>query len=141
VSEFEEQLNSILSSPETMGQIMALANSISGSGAPPQPEAGGAPENPQPAPDLSQLLSMLGGPDSPFGKLDPGLVQAGVSLIQEYGRDNQEQAALLSALRPYLPEERQAKLDRAVQLARTARVLQSAYHMFRARNGGETGHV
>lgn len=141
MSEFEEQLNSILSSPETMDQIMALANSISGGGASPQPEAGGTPDEPRSGPDLSQLLSMLSGPNSPFGNLDPGLVQAGVSLIQEYGRDDQEQTALLTALRPYLPEERQARLDRAVQLARTARVLQSAYQMFRSRNGGEAGHV
>lgn len=139
MSEFEDQLNSILSSPETMGQIMALANSISN--ASPKPEEGAEDAGDKSGPDLNQLLAMLGGPDSPFGSLDPGLVQAGISLIHEYGRDAPEQAALLSALRPYLRDERQAKLDRAVQLARTARVLQSAYHMFRSRNGGEAGHV
>lgn len=148
MSDFEQQLNSILSSPETMEQIMALANSISSGGASPNAEAGSgesapteaSPSSPSGA-DLSGLLALLGGPNAPLGNLAPSLVQSGLDLIQEYSHGNEEQLALLAALRPFLQEERQAKLDRAVQLARIARVLQTAYRMFRERKEGDVEHV
>lgn len=148
MSEFENQLNSILSSPEALEQIMALANSLSSDGTPP-PEGGAAAPTPEGAqdssppqgPDLSGLFSLLNGSGSPLGGLDPKLVQAGLDLAAEYGRNDPEQAALLTALRPFLQENRQAKLDRAVQLARMARVIQAAYRIFRERNGGDADHV
>ena len=149
MSDFEHQLNSILSSPETMEQIMALANSISSGGTDPGMDAerceATPTESPAPSPpssaDLSGLLTLLSGPNSPLGNLDPALVQAGLDLVQAYSRSNEEQLALLTALRPFLQEERQAKLDRAVQLARIARVLQTAYRMFRERKEGDAEHV
>ena len=149
MSDFEHQLNSILSSPETMEQIMALANSISSGGTDPSTDTENCEvtpaESPAPSPpssaDLSGLLTLLSGPNSPLGSLDPSLVQAGLELVQTYSRNNEEQLALLTALRPFLQEERQAKLDRAVQLARIARVLQTAYRMFRERKEGDAEHV
>lgn len=67
-------------------------------------------------PDLSALL----------GNLDPGMLQMGMRLIQEYQGSDDRNAALLSALRPFLREERRAKLDQALQIARITRLIRVA---------------
>ena len=132
MDEFEEKLNSILSSPETMGQIMALANSLSG-----QPQSNQedteseqgaqAPQAPQAkAPDLSGL----------FQGMDPAMLQKLMTLWGEFNRGGDEKTRLLQAMRPFLREERQAKLDKAMQIARLSRVIRSAIEQI----GGE-GHV
>lgn len=141
MADFEQQLNSILSSPETMEQIMALANSISSGGTGSDEASGNGPPSPPDGGGLGGLSALLNGPGSPLGQLDPSLVQAGLELVQAYRTASEEQLALLTALRPFLQEERQAKLDRAVQLTRTARVLQTAYQLFRARKEGDASHV
>ena len=92
MAEFDDKLNSILSDPAAMSQIMQLAQSLGSSGDTP-------PESETPPPS--------GGMD--LGKLLP--------LIQEMGEDSNARA-LLFALRPYLKQERQDKVERAVQLAR-----------------------
>ena len=49
---------------------------------------------------------------------------------------------LLAALRPFVKEERFAKVDRAIQAARLARVVRAALRMFReSKEGGEGEHV
>ena len=128
---FEEKLNAILGNQEAMGQIMALARSLSGGpDSPPSPagqaEAEAAPqtgtgaqaETPEtpagpPAPDLSALLEGV----------DPKLLQLGSQLFGEMGRADSRGAALLSALRPFLREERRARLDRALQIAQVLRLV------------------
>ena len=55
------------------------------------------------------VLSSLSGGTELLGKLLP--------LVQEMGRDSNARR-LLYALRPYLKEERQEKIERALQLAR-----------------------
>ena len=53
------------------------------------------------------------------GGLDPKLLTRLLPLIQELGGQKDSNARqLLYALRPYLKEERQAKIERALQLAR-----------------------
>ena len=47
--------------------------------------------------------------------------------------------ALLAALRPYVREERYAKLDKAIQIAKLSRLIRSGLDLFRARK--EDGHV
>ena len=47
--------------------------------------------------------------------------------------------ALLNALRPFVREERYAKLDKAIQIARLSRLIRSALDLFRAAK--EDGHV
>lgn len=116
---FEEKLNAILSSPETMGQIMALADSISG-----KPEEEGTPEK-----------SASDGPnlENPFGffsELDPNLISKASTLLGEYTRSGDERTALLAAMRPFLSEERRPRLDKAMQIARLARVIRCAFREF-----------
>ena len=130
MTEFDDKLNSILSNPDAMSQIMQLAQSLGGgeqAPAPsPPPPGQSAPQqpppwNPQPqsaSPPAGSggdlLSSLLGG-----GGLDPGLLSRLLPLIQELGGQRDSNARnLLYALRPYLRSDRQEKVERALQLAR-----------------------
>ena len=116
MAEFDDKLNSILSNPDAMAQIMQLAQSLGGGteqpAAPPPPPPQ-APQPPAPAPGGGDLLSSL------TGGLDPQLLLRLLPLIQELGGQQDSNARqLLYALRPYLRPERQEKIERALQLAR-----------------------
>ena len=112
MAEFDEKLNSILSNPDAMSQIMQLAQSLSGGESVPQPPPQPAP-SPQPSPPTGDLFSALG------GSIDPKLMLKLLPLVQELGSGRDSNARnLLFALRPYLKEERQEKVERALQLAR-----------------------
>ena len=127
MAEVDEKLNSILSNPDAMSQIMQLAQSLGGDGqsaAPPppgQPDPQQAPAWGPPPPQQTPpsgggdlLSSLLGG-----GGLDPGLLSRLLPLIQELGGQRDSNARnLLYALRPYLRSDRQEKVERALQLAR-----------------------
>ena len=116
VAEFDEKLNSILSNPDAMSQIMQLAQSLSGGqeqpSAPPSLPPPPTPAPRQSAPAQDMLSSLAGG-------LDPKLLTRLLPIIQELGGQQDSNArALLYALRPYLREDRQEKVERALQLAR-----------------------
>ena len=150
MDDFEEKLNSILSSPEAMGQIMALADSLTGQakGEPDgeTPPADAAPPPPVPSggtgtglPDLSGLASALSGGGNPLAmlqNLDPAMLQTVGTLFQEYNRSDDEKAALLRALQPFLRPERWAKVEKAIQITRLSRVIRAAMQLFR-----EKGYV
>lgn len=117
MNDFEEKLNTILSSPEAMAQVASLAQSLGLS--PAQPAAGtetdGSPESspPPPMPDLSSL----------FGQADPALLSRLLPLLQELSSgENDQRTQLLQSLRPFLKESRREKLDKAIQIARLLRV-------------------
>ena len=121
MSEFDEKLNALLSNPDSMAQIMQLAQSLSGGGAgaaaapspPPQSQPQQPPPPPPPPPAGGDPLSGL------LGGMDPKLMMRLLPLIQELGRDSDSNARqLLTALRPYLRPERQDRVERALQLAR-----------------------
>lgn len=108
MAEFDDTLNALLSNPESMSQIMNLAQSLSG-GAPATPP----PPDPTPAPSPSGGLGALA------SGLDPKLLMRLLPLVQELGSESNTQSRqLLYALRPYLAAERQEKVDRALRLAR-----------------------
>ena len=91
---------------------------------------------------LSSLLGGLSGADSPLsalGNLDPRVLQAGMRLLSELNSGDDRRVALLSALRPFVKEERYAKLDRAIQIARLSRVIRVAFTLFK--EGGGQEHV
>lgn len=137
---FEEQLNSILGNQEAMSQIMALARSLSGEQPPDQPEPPPAQEKPEdtykpageeppaPVPDLSALL----------GQVDPNTLQVGMEILRQARTNEDRNTNLLNALRPFLREEKQARLDRALRLARTAKLVRAALG---AMGGKEGEHV
>lgn len=128
MAELEEKLNAILGDQQAMGQIMALARSLSGGGGQ-SGEGNEVPlEEPASRPEDSARGhdgGMEGMPDlaSLFGQVDPAMLQTGMRLLREYQGGDDRNAALLEALRPFLREERRAKLDRALQIARMTRLI------------------
>lgn len=143
MSELEDKLSAILGNPQAMGQIMSLAQSLSsGSAAPSSPDQGQAePEDIQteppapaqaPAPDLSALLSGLTGGS---GGIDPRLLTLAARVMNESQSDLDGRAALLQALRPFVKEQRYAKLDKAIQIAKLSRMIRVALDVFKG--GGQ----
>ncbi len=137
MAEFEEKLNAILGNQEAMGQIMALARSLSGEKGQQPPAAETSAETPPEsrpdpapageAPDLSALL----------GELDPAALQMGMRVVRELQGGDDRNAALLRALRPFLREERRARLDKALQIARLTRMIRVALGAAGGREGEE----
>ena len=131
MAEFDEKLNSILSNPDAMAQIMQLAQSLSGdsqgTASPQPPPASAPPQQPASAPPVQPFSRPpapppQGGADllsSLTGGMDPTLLMKLMPLVQELGSQNDSNTRqLLYALRPYLKPERQEKVERALQLAR-----------------------
>ena len=116
MAEFEEKLNSILGNEKAMGQIMALARSLSGENGPQGDGTQSAEEVPAQSPEQSGPSDGSWDLSSLLGQIDP----------RKYQSTDDRNAALLSALRPFLREERRARLDRAQQIARMTRLIRVA---------------
>ena len=150
MADLQEQLQAILGNPEAMGQITAIARALTGGPSapeepprqepqaqdvefvpvedPPPEEPSAAPEQ---APDLSSLLGMLG------ADVDPRLIQIAVRVFSEYSAQDDEKAALLAALKPFLRAERLEKMEKAEKVARLSRVVRVAIQLLKE----EGGHV
>lgn len=115
MGELEEKLNAVLSNPESMAQVMQIAQQLSSNFTPQQ-------ETPAPTPQPPPASENPGGIGSLLGGLDPKLVGKLLPLLQEYGKSNSQTMQLLYALRPFLKEEKQGKIERAAQLARIIHV-------------------
>ena len=92
----EEQLQKILNDPDSMAQILSLAQSF---GLQPPEGAASAPSAPPPPPD-------------------DGMAKAIFGMMQQARQSDGKQEALLQAIKPYLRPERRGKIDRALQIAR-----------------------
>lgn len=112
---FEDKLNQLLNDPDSMAQILSLAQSFGSSTSPEAPP-------PQNAPDESLLT---------------GLMQ----LMQQTRQTDGRQEALLLALRPYLAPERQSWLDRAMELARISHLAGVALRSYGGLLGKGEPHV
>lgn len=112
VSELEEKLNALLSDPNSMAQVMQMAQQLSGAMG---EQKAAAPPPPSPVPPAPDLGAALGG-------LDPKLLGKLLPLAGELGTENSAAMQLLNALRPFLKEEKQGKIQRAARLARLIHV-------------------
>ena len=110
MSELEEKLNALLSDPNSMAQVMQMAQQLSGAMG--EQKAAPPPPAPPPGPDLGAAL----------GGLDPKLLGKLLPLAGELGTENSAALQLLQALRPFLKEEKQGKIERAARLARLIHV-------------------
>lgn len=145
--DLQQQLQAILGDREAMGQIAALAQALSGGQSAPTPPAeparaeeylpveapaatGEGSTGEAPLPDLTALMGAL-------GEVDPKLIQFALGLFSEYSAKDDEKAALLAALKPFLKAERLEKMEKAEKIARLSRVVRSAIAMLKE---GE-GHV
>lgn len=129
MADLEETLNSLLSDPNAMGQIMDLAGKL-GLGGGEEPEAEPEPETGQqassPDPDAFSALGPL--------LSDPGqLLKLGklLEVLQSGSQLSGEATALLTALRPFLRADRQRKLDRAMRLAGLSQAARQAYRLWK----------
>ena len=127
MSEFEDKLQSILGNPQAMDQIMSIARSISGN--PPTQE--GPDPSEELFPQTIQTASNSNDPFSLLNELDPRLLQIGMRLLSEYNSNDNKTAALLCALQPFVREERYAKVDKAIQIAKLSRLIRIALESFR----------
>ena len=107
MADFDTALNSILGNSEAMGQIMSLAQSLSGT------LGGGTQEQ-------EQTGEAACGEEHPAGAAEHG---GNVLCGGSASRD----AALLQALRPYLRRERQEQVDRALEMVGMLRLLRGTF--------------
>ena len=105
MAEFEDKLNSILSNPDLMGQIMSMAGAMNQQAPPPPPP----PQNPN------------------FGAMpfDPGAM-AGMMQMLKATQLEPKQRNLIQALRGFVPDDRLVRLEKAMQASLIARFASSA---------------
>ena len=112
-----EKLNQLLGDPAAMAQVMQLAQQLSGT----LGEGGGGgspPPSPPPAPAPPPEPAAPPPGTNPLGALDPQLLTRMLPLMQSLTQTSGPTQQLLTALRPFLREEKQEKLQRAAQLAK-----------------------
>jgi hypothetical protein len=105
MAEMEDKINSILSDPKMMQQIMSMAQTLGGDT--PKKEEGPQPQN----------FSL---PD-----IDMATVQRLTGLAKQSSIDKREQY-LLRALGGYLSKDRISRLERAMRAAKMAKIATSA---------------
>lgn len=98
MSELEEKLGGILSNPQIMQQIAAMAQTL-----------GKAP--------VEQPASLQKPSTSPLP--DPAMLQS-ISQVMQKSQVDQQQQELLHALSPFLSQNRIGKLERAMRAAKMA---------------------
>lgn len=106
MEDMQNQMNAILSNPEMMQKIMAMAQTL----------GQGQPEKKEPPKEENQSFSL---PD-----IDLSTVRKLSGLAGQSNIDN-NQRTLLKALSPYLNRERIAKLERAMRAAKMANMASS----------------
>ena len=125
MSELEEMMNKVLSSPEDMSRIMQLAQSLSGAAAGSDGTSaasdGAPPTEPEAAPALDPEMTAA------LGRIMRGLSAANAG---------SDKLSLITAIKPYLRTERQGKLERAMKIARIAKIAGSAFNEM---GGGSIG--
>ena len=109
MGDFEDKINDLLKSPESLEQIMMLARSLSGNSS--------ESDSPKETNGLSNILGSLGGSDG----FDPQLMSFLGTALKEYSSPS-DKTALISALKPFLKNEKRQKVDRAMQIAKLAKV-------------------
>jgi len=126
MSEFEDKLNKVLSSPEDMEKIMGLARSLSGS----KENSGEQKTDDKRSGDGNDPSSLI----SSLGKLDPKMLGLVGKLFSEYSGGHDDKAALLAAIRPFVKEDRRGQIDKASEIARLAKLAKIAFSEF---SGGD----
>ena len=124
MSEFEDKISKILSSPEDMEKIMGMARSLSGA-SDAQEETDGGDRS---GSDAGSIMSAL-------GNIDPKIFRLLTRALGEYSSKSNDKTALISAIRPYLKEDRRQKIDKATEIAKLARIARVAFSEF---SGGDS---
>lgn len=112
MDDLEAKMGSILSNPEAMQKIMALAQSLNLSGKDNSQEQSQKSDRKEPSQESSPPA---------FPALDLSMLQKLSGLAGQHSIDKNEQT-LLKALGPYLSRERIFKLEKAMRAAKMARM-------------------
>ena len=116
----EDKLQHILNDPQSMAQILSMAQSFGLQ--PPEPSRAPAPPNgpapPPPKPSPGPGSQPDPPPSAPAPPMDPRMLQTLMRLMQQAQQSDGKQEALICALKPFLAPERREKMDRAMQIAR-----------------------
>lgn len=99
MDDMDSKLNAMLNDPAAMARIIQMAQQLSG---------GAQPNMPPPPPPS--------GPP-PGDGFDPMMLAKFLPLLQDLRQSNSQTTQLLYALRPFLKEEKQPKVERAAKLA------------------------
>lgn len=105
MDDMDSKLNAMLNDPAAMARIIQMAQQLSGGARPNTP-----PQSPPPPPPVQ------GGPP-PGDGFDPMMLAKFLPLLQDLRQSNSQTTQLLYALRPFLKEEKQSKVERAAKLA------------------------
>ena len=104
MDDLQSKISAIFSSPESMEQIRNLAQSL----------AGGSE-------DIQSTMPTAPQQTEPSLQMDPRIMQVMTRAMSEFSKPS-EASALLGALRPYLSQDRISKMDRAMNIARLAKI-------------------
>lgn len=127
--DMEATLEGILSNPDTMQKIMAIAQNLNQPGAPAGETAASSPpaqEVMSPAPRPSPQPSLPQGFDLSMLQKLSGLQNSSI---------DKNQRTLLNALGPYLSRQRISKLEKAMQAAKMAQMASSVLGFSQSNSG------
>ena len=119
----EAKLNRILSDPEALGSVLEMAKSIAGSEKGGKGEGQDSHQESAPADGLGAIGNLIGG-------MDPDTIGMVMGLVGEFTRDDDKRTGFLNALKPYVSEDRQQKMDKAAQIVKLARTARKALGSF-----------
>lgn len=135
MSDFEDKLNSLLSNPESMNQIMELAKKL-------------GVNQQQPAPTQPSAEAVIEQQDEPAepvtaadpepvhnSGIDPALISGIMQVLGNVNVADDRHSNLINALKPYLKDDRQERLDKAIMVAQLAKMARSA--MLPPESGGK----
>ena len=117
MSEFEDKLNSILSSPEQMNKIADMAKSLMG---------GEKSSEKQTEADKPQNNKNSGGIFSTDNISDAESISKIGRIIREVRSEDDDKTALLKAMEPYLSDKRRIRVEKGIKIARLAKIAKLA---------------
>ena len=112
--DLSDKLKSVLADPESMAKIMDLAQNFSLR--PSEPAAGPEPEESAP------VAAPLPGEALPRKKIFDEVPYL-AEIVRVFGEGSHERVALLQAMRPFVREEKQEKLDKIIQTLKALELL------------------
>ena len=121
MSELDEKLSSLLSSPEAMEQVMNIVKTLSASSAVSNDASPASTPEPQPASNRETPASAL------LSRIDPRLISSAMSAFGEYSKDD-DGVKLIKSLKSHLDGEHSSRIDRAVEALRLSRSVRSVLH-------------
>ncbi len=112
MSDIQDKINQILNDPEALKQVQSLGAQLGLSDSPPE----GKPQNPSPP-------VVTGTPVTHSADGDMmGMLTKFAPMMSRFSEED-DVSRLLMALRPFLSEEKQLKLDRAQRMMKLVRII------------------